>query len=381
MGVVPDTGEAAETVVSQIARGVFGESPPYYLIQYATFLILFLAANTAYSDFPRLAYFLGRDKFLPHQFTFRGDRLAFSVGIVVLGLASSIVLWSFGGSITRLIPLYAFGVFSAFTLSQAGMVMRWWRRREPGWQRSIIFNGVGALATFLVLLVVATTKFLDGAWMVVVLLPLLILLFRSINAHYTEAAQELAAETPIDPEEISHQVIVPIASLNQVALQTLAYARSIAREPADSVSAVHITDDPDAAETLRLQWEEWQCGVQLTIIESPYRSLVGPLLAYIDAMHAQYPDKTLTVILPEMVPAHWWEQVLHNQTALRLKAALLFRPGVVVANVPYHLRRRRTDDAQPRNRAVQRSGRPANNQPRSRRVVRSSLPGSRRESD
>jgi amino acid transporter len=345
MGLVPgvaEGGHEAETVVSQIAHGVFGDAPLYYAVQYATFLILFLAANTAYSDFPRLAYFLGRDRFLPTQFTFRGDRLAFSVGIVVLGVASSLVLWSFGGSISRLIPLYAFGVFSAFTLSQAGMVVRWWRRREPGWQRSIVFNGIGALATFLVLLVVATTKFLDGAWMVVVLLPLEVLLFRAIHTHYTQAADELAAETPIDPEEISHQVIVPIAALNQVALQTLAYARSIARGPHDVVSAVHITSDPDEAERLRLQWEEWQCGVELTIIESPYRSLVGPLLAYIDAMHARHPDKTLTVILPEMVPAHWWEQVLHNQTALRLKAALLFRPGVVVANVPYHLRRHPT---------------------------------------
>jgi amino acid transporter len=343
MAIVPGVAEAghdAETVVSQIARGVFGDTPLYYAVQYATFLILFLAANTAYSDFPRLAYFLGRDKFLPHQFTFRGDRLAYSVGIVVLGVASSVVLWTFGGSISRLIPLYAFGVFSAFTLSQAGMVMRWWRRRETGWQRSIVFNGIGALATFLVLLVVATTKFADGAWMVVVLLPIEVLLFRGIHAHYTQAADELAAETPIDPDEISHQVIVPISSLNQVALQTLAYARSIARGPNDVVSAVHITDDPDAAEKLREQWEEWQCGVQLTIIESPYRSLVGPLLAYIDAMHSQHPAKTLTVVLPEMVPAHWWEQVLHNQTALRLKAALLFRPGVVVADVPYHLRRR-----------------------------------------
>src|ERR671939_898275 len=202
MAIVPgvaEGGHEAETVVSQIARGVFGDTPLYYAIQYSTFLILFLAANTAYSDFPRLAYFLGRDRFLPHQFTFRGDRLAYSVGIVVLGIASSVVLWSFGGSISRLIPLYAFGVFSAFTLSQSGMVMRWWRRREVGWQRSIVFNGVGALATFLVLLVVATTKFLDGAWMVVILLPLEVLLFRGIHAHYAQAADELAAETPIDP--------------------------------------------------------------------------------------------------------------------------------------------------------------------------------------
>ncbi|MEA2639398.1 MAG: hypothetical protein QOF51_792 [Chloroflexota bacterium] len=343
MGIVPGiavAGHDPETVVSQIARGVFGDSPLYYVIQYATFLILFLAANTAYSDFPRLAYFLGRDRFLPRQFTFRGDRLAFSWGIVALGIASSVVLWSFGGSITRLIPLYAFGVFSAFTLSQAGMVSRWWRRREPGWQRSIVFNAVGATATFLVLLVVATTKFLDGAWMVIVILPILILLFRGINAHYSQYERELVVETPVDPAHISHLVVVPIAALNQVAMQTLAYAHSIARGRDDTISAVHITDDSAGADALRLEWEEEGMEVPLTIIESPYRSLVGPLLAYVDAMHAQHPDKTLTVILPEMVPAHWWEQALHNQTALRLKAALLFRPGIVVANVPYHLRRR-----------------------------------------
>ena len=257
MGIVPGVAEGGhdpETVVSQIAHGVFGDTPFYYAVQYSTFLILFLAANTAYSDFPRLAYFLGRDKFLPHQFTFRGDRLAYSVGIVVLGIASCLVLWGFGGSITRLIPLYAFGVFSAFTLSQSGMVVRWWRRREPGWQRSIVFNGIGALATFVVLLIVATTKFVDGAWMVVVLLPLEVLLFRAIHAHYEQADAAVAAETPIDPDEIKHQVIVPISSLNQVALQTLAYARSVARGPEDVVSAVHITDDPQTAERLQEQW-------------------------------------------------------------------------------------------------------------------------------
>ncbi len=344
MGVVPgalDEARETETVISQIARAVFGESPAYYAVQYATFLILFLAANTAYSDFPRLAYFLGRDRFLPHQFTFRGDRLAFTVGIVVLGLASAFVLWTFGGEISLLIPLYAFGVFSAFTFSQAGMVVRWWRRREPGWQRSIVFNGVGAVATFLVLLVVATTKFRDGAWMVVILLPLLILMFRAIHRHYRQINEELAAETPIDPAEIRHAVIVPVAALNQVALQTLAYARSIARAPTDMVTAVHVTDDPDAAERLRVAWTEWHCGVPLVVIESPFRSLVGPLLAYIDSVRGRYPDRTLTVILPEMVPASLWEQVLHNQTALRLKAALLFRPGIVVTSVPYHLKKQR----------------------------------------
>jgi hypothetical protein len=220
--------------------------------------------------------------------------------------------------------------------------------------------------------------------MVVVLLPLQVLLFRGIHAHYTQAADEIAAETPIDPDEITHQVIVPIASLNQIALQTLAYARSIARGPEDVVSAVHITDDPDAAERLQEQWEEWQCGVQLTIIESPYRSLVGPLLAYIDAMHVQHPGKTLTVVLPEMVPAHWWEQVLHNQTALRLKAALLFRPGIVVADVPYHLKRRsryaqalaRRAETEARSRRTEgrATGRPASSAPRRPRVVRPTGP-------
>ncbi len=342
IGVVPGAGEGShesETVVSQIARAVFGEGPAYYAVQYATFLILFLAANTAYSDFPRLSFFLARDRFLPHQFAFRGDRLAFTVGIVVLGCASAFVLWVFGGEISALIPLYAFGVFTAFTLSQAGMVVRWWKRREPGWRASITFNGLGATATFVVLLVVASTKFLDGAWLVVVLLPILILGFRAIHRHYEMAARAVAAETPIDPDEICHTVIVPIAALNQAALQTLAYARSIARDPDDVVVAVHVSEFEEDAEHLRGQWEEWQCGVELVIVESPYRSLIGPVLAYIDSVHAKRPHSTVSVILPEMVPEHWWQHILHNQSGLRLKAALLFRPGIVVTSIPYHLKR------------------------------------------
>jgi hypothetical protein len=357
IGVVPGShegGHEAETVVSQIARAVFGDGPIYLAIQLSTFLILFLAANTAYSDFPRLSYFLARDRFLPRQFTFRGDRLAYSVGIVVLGVASAAVLWAFGGEISLLIPLYAFGVFSAFTWSQAGMVARWWRRREPGWQTSIIFNGVGALATFLVLLVVATTKFFDGAWMVVVLLPLLILMFRSIHDHYTHASAELATETPLDPEEIRHTIVVPVAALNRVALQTLAYARSLASH----VTAVHVVEDAEEMAAVRDEWlaavaeTPFLSDIQLVMIESPYRSLTGPLLSYIDEIDARDEHDTLTVILPEFVPAHWWEHLLHNQTALRLKAALLFRPGTVVTSVPYHLRQdeavRREQAGQPR---------------------------------
>jgi hypothetical protein len=221
------------------------------------------------------------------------------------------------------------------------MVVRWWRRREPGWQTSIIFNGVGALATFLVLLVVATTKFLDGAWMVVILLPLLILMFRGINAHYDHAAAELATETPLDPDEIRHTIIVPIGAPNRVALQTLAYARSLAR----NVTAVHVAEDAEEISALRDEWRRqveetpFLQDVKLVLIESPFRSLTGPLLSYIDEIDRTDADDTLTIILPEFVPAHWWEHLLHKQTALRLKAALLFRPGTVVTSVPYHLRR------------------------------------------
>jgi len=335
LGIVPI--HEGETVVSQIARAVLGEGPIYLTIQFATMLILVLAANTAYSDFPRLAFFLARDGFLPRQFTFRGDRLAFTTGIVALGGFSILVLWLFGGSISALIPLYAFGVFSAFTFSQSGMVARWWKRREPGWKTSIVFNAIGALATLLVLTVVAVTKFFDGAWLAVILLPILIVVFRLIHHHYTVAALELQPETPIDQAEITHRIIVPISRLNRVALQTLAYAQSIARDPQDSVTAVHVASDLEEGVELREQWRAWQCGTPLVQLESPYRSLVGPLLAYIDAVQRDDPRATVSVILPEFVPRHWWEQLLHNQTALRIKAALLFRPGVVVTSVPYHL--------------------------------------------
>jgi hypothetical protein len=311
------------------------------MVQIATFLILFLAANTAYADFPRLSYFLARDRFLPRQFTFRGDRLAYSYGIIVLGIASAVVLAAFGGQISLLIPLYAFTVFSAFTWSQSGMVMRSWRLRDAGWRTRMAISSVGAFTTFLVLVIVATTKFFDGAWMVIVLLPVLILMFRAIHKHYETASVELAPETPLDPEAIRHTIIVPISSLNRVALQTLAYARSLSR----TVTAVHVVEDAEEIDTLRTAWRSkaattpFMEDVQLVLIESPYRSLTGPLLSFIDEIDRSDSTDTITVILPEFIPAHWWEHLLHNQTALRLKAALLFRPGTVVTSVPYHLRR------------------------------------------
>jgi hypothetical protein len=337
-GVIPMEGnsEGYQTVVSQIASGVFGgKNAAYYYIQFATMAILVLAANTAYSDFPRLAYFLARDRYMPRQYTYRGDRLAYSTGILTLGLLSSLALVIFSGETEKLIPLYAFGVFLSFTLSQSGMVMRWRRLKEEGWKHGVIINGFGAICTFIVLIVVAVTKFTHGAWIVIVLIPVLVLAFKAIHRHYENASQELAAQTPLDPDEIKHTVVVPIASLNRVAKQTLAYARSIS----DNVTALHITDDEDEIEQMRKQWNALSTDIPLVIIESPYRSLIGPLLSYIDEIDKQRPDDVITVVLPEFVARHWWEQILHNQSALRIKAALLFRPGTVVTSVPYHLER------------------------------------------
>lgn len=336
----PENPDGYETVVSQIARTIFGgETPAYYYIQFATLAILILAANTAYSDFPRLAYFLARDRYLPKQFTFRGDRLAFSTGIITLGVLSALMVWGFNGETTRMIPLYAVGVFTAFTLSQGGMVMRWLRLREPGWRLGLLINLVGVTTTGLVAIVVGFTNFTRGAWVVMLLIPLLIMMFRAIHSHYERAAGELAAQTPLNPKDIEHTVIVPIAALNRVAKQTLAYARSISA----NVIAVHITDEEAEIEQMRESWEALKPDIPLVIIESPYRSLVGPLLSYLDEIDRQRPGDTLTVVLPEFIARHWWEQVLHNQSALRIKAALLFRPGTVVTSVPYHLERSEGD--------------------------------------
>lgn len=331
------------TVISQIAKQVF-TGPLYFMFpvfQLATLFILTLAANTSYSDFPRLASLLARDNFLPHQFAFRGDRLAFSIGIIFLAALASILLVVFEGSTTQLINLYAVGVFMSFTLSQSGMVRHWWRlrREHKGWQRSMAINGLGALTTFVVALVIASTKFLEGAWIVVILIPLLVLMFLAIQRHYDRVEVARTTDIPVHPKDIHHRLIVPIAGLDGVSIQSLAYARSVSRH----VTAVHVAIDVDDANKVRADWSEWQKQLHadeethLIVIDSPYRSLNRPLLAYIDTVHELFPDDTLTVILPEFVVTHWWEHILHNQTALRLKAALLFRPGIVVTSIPQHL--------------------------------------------
>ena len=335
------------TVIDQISRLVFSGplSFMYPVFTFATLGILTLSAETSYSDFPRLASLLARDRFLPSQFAFRGDRLAFTVGIIVLAILASLLLIVFKGSTDALINLFAVGVFMSFTLSQSGMVMHWWRLRRENktWLRSLIINGTGAFATLVVATVISVTKFLEGAWVVVLLIPLLVLMFLSINKHYTHVARERVSDIPIDPGDIHHRIVVPIDRLDRATKQSLAYARSISPH----VTAVHVSTSEDETRSVQADWDTWQKHfsdmeeTHLLTIESPYRALIRPILAYIDTVHQRHPDDTLTVILPEFVVLHWWEYLLHNQTAFRLKAALLFRPGIIVVSVPQHLRDRR----------------------------------------
>jgi len=341
-GIAPDPS-GNQTVIAQLAAHVFSGPLAFMfpVFQLGILLILTLAANTSYADFPRLASLLARDNFLPHQFAFRGDRLAFSIGIVCLAIMSSTLLLVFDGSVDHLIDLYAVGVFMSFTLSQSGMVLHWWRLRgqKKNWMRSALINGTGALTTALVALVIAYTKFLSGAWIVVVLIPILVLMFMGIHAHYKRVEQERTTNIPAQPTDIKHLFVVPIAGMDRVSIQSLSYARSIS----DNVIAVHVAIDPADEQRVHEAWKQWRPNIgasektELVVIESPYRSLTRPLLAYIDTIHELYPDYTLTVLLPEFIVAHLWEHILHNQTALALKAALLFRPGIVVTSVPQHL--------------------------------------------
>jgi amino acid transporter len=324
-----------ESLLSQVAHSGFGNSLPYFVLIGSTFAVLILAANTSFTGFPRLFNFMALDNYAPHQFKRLGDRLAFSNGIVVLSLLSIVLVVVFHGDPYRLIPLYTIGVFIAFTLAQAGMVRHWRRTRNPGWRRGMAVNGVGMVMTATVFIITGTFKFLDGAWIVVLIIPLLVVLLRGVHKHYTDINERAAVETPTTPTKVNPICIVPIADLNPIALQSLALARRFS----DNVLAVHISDDQHEIAKLRQKWEVWGNHVPLEIIESPYRSLVRPLLAYIDAIDKQRRDDTLIVVLPEMVATRWWHQLLHNQSALRLKAALLFRPGTVVVSVPYHLQR------------------------------------------
>ncbi len=337
IGIVPDPNERV-TVLSQLVRTIAGDGPILVLAQVSTALLLALAANTSFADFPRLSSFLARDGFMPRQFAFRGERLAFTTGIVALSAMAILLLLLFQASVAGLIPLYTLGVFAAFTLSQAGMFMRWYRRREDGWRRGLLINGLGAATTGIVALIVGYANFAAGGWVVVVLVPLLMLLLLSIRGHYRRLEKATAVPTipPGREVAVAPTVIVPIARLDEPARQAIAFANSISRQAV----AVHVTNEPSEAADLRRRWPEWSGSTRLVILESPYRALIGPLLAYMDALDKQDPGRPIMVVLSEVVPRHWWENFLHNQTALRLKLRLFFRRNTIVADVPYHLEHR-----------------------------------------
>ncbi len=378
----------SETVISQFARIMFTGPLAwfYYVVQITTALILVLAANTSFADFPRLGSLLARDRFLPRQFATRGDKLVFSNGIVMLAIFSSVLVIAFAGDTSRLIPLYAVGVFLSFTLSQSGMVRHWLKVRENSpkrkakerkrreedihytqstvdretlpdaeleasdqrgstfvsdevtdsshWKKSIVVNAVGAVATFIVLCVFIATKFIHGAWIVVVVIPLLVFMFRAIHKHYVGVAKELSTEGLSELRPIKHTVIVPISGIHRGVVGALQYAKSIAPE---HVQAVYVDFDEEATIKLREKWERWGAGVTLVVLPSPYRELTRPLLRYIARLERKGENDIVTVVLPEFVPAKWWQHLLHNQSSLMLKGALLFKKGVIVTSVPYHL--------------------------------------------
>ncbi|GAC1446509.1 MAG: APC family permease [Pyrinomonadaceae bacterium] len=365
-----------ETLVSGMARHTFGTGFFYYVIQGSTAAILVLAANTSFADFPRLSSLLAADRFLPRQLASRGDRLVFSNGVIILALFSGLLIVIFKGSEQAMLPLYALGVFISFTLSQSGMVIHWLRERNvkrakarireeeelhhseiinlgeadheqerltaieqdrgAHWLLPTIINATGAVITFVVLLVIATTKFTHGAWAVLVLIPLLVLMFKAIYNHYIDVAKQLTTEGLQEIKPYTNTVIVPVSNIHRGVINALQYAKSIAP---DNVTAVYVDLDEAATRKLRLKWEQWGTGIPLHVLPSPYRALTRPLLRYINKIDRKRDDNVITVILPEFVPAKWWHQLLHNQSSLLLKGALLFKENVIVTSVPYHLKR------------------------------------------
>ncbi|MFL5640462.1 MAG: APC family permease [Gemmatimonadaceae bacterium] len=329
-GVMPTT---TDTVLSQLAGHIFGSGPVYYVFQYSTFAILVLAANTAFADFPRLSGILANDGYMPRQLAARGDRLAFSNGIIALGVIAGLIVWIFHGQTNALIPLYAVGVFICFTLSQAGMVMHWLRTREPGWRWKAALNGLGAVATGVVSILQIATKFIEGAWIVVLIVPLIILLLRKIHRHYIQFASDVKfnGQSPIAP--LHHSVVVPVNGITKATAGALVYASAIS----DEVVAAYIEVDKRATEKLKADWEEWDIGIPLVVIPSPYRSVLRPLVEYVDNLRLVLPGELVTVVVPEIVPKRWWEHLLHNKTALYIRTAFLFKPNVVVTTVPFLL--------------------------------------------
>jgi amino acid transporter len=332
------TVEGGPSIVALAAQTAFGAgSPLFYAFAASTALILFLAANTSFNAFPRLAAILAEDGYMPRQFSFRGDRLAYSWGIVLLSGVAFLLLWAFGGDTHALIPLYSVGVFLCFTLSQTGMVKHWLRTRESGWRWRLSVNAAGGVLTAIVLAIVVTEKFVDGAYLVVILVPLLVGMMLFISRQYGRSRRQLA----VDPGHVvsaphrEERIVVPINGVDRAAIQAVNVGRSID----DDVRAVHISDDPQEAARVREAFERQVPGVPLVVVDSPYRALAGPLLAYLDVLDAAWPPgkpaPITFVVLPEYVASSWWERLLYNQSAKRLRTALLGRPHTVVVNVPY----------------------------------------------
>jgi len=351
IGAIPSE---EETVISQLARTVFdGRGWLYLMVIAATTVILIMAANTAFADFPRLSALHAGDGFLPRQLTYRGSRLVYSRGILALAAIASILIIIFQASVTRLIPLYAIGVFLSFSLSQAGMARRWWKighlpegvevkepgstlRYQKGWQQKMVINGFGAICTAIVMVVFAVTKFADGAWIVLLLTPALVTIFFSIHHHYKNLAKRLSLENvgAIPPHRIRHRVIVPVSGVHQGSLSALHYARILS----DDVTAVHVSIDPTEADKVRKKWETWGEGTRMVMLDSPYRLFLEPLLEYITEIAEQrQPGETITIVVPEFVSDNRFSALLHTNTADLLRSQLKHQHGIVITNVPYHV--------------------------------------------
>jgi amino acid transporter len=329
-GAVPSEHDS---VLSQVAEAVFGLGPIYYVLIFSTMGILVLAAQTSFADFPRLASILAHDGFMPRHFSYRGERLAFNSGIVALAMIAIVVVVAFRGRVEALIPLYAIGVFTAFTLSQAGMVRHWFTERAPGWRRSAIINGFGAVATGIVAIVFAIAKFALGAWIVIVIVPVIVAVMLLIRREYTAAEQELFVrhDAEIGPPHRRQRVVVPLQDIRRDAIQAIKFGLTMS----DRVIAVHVTDDLARAEELRRRFERQVSGVELVVLESPYRELVQPLIRYLEILAARDTETVTIVLVPERIIHHWWERFLYNQNAHRIRDALTGHPGILVADIPF----------------------------------------------
>jgi hypothetical protein len=343
-----------ETIISQLARTIHnGRGFTYFATMGATTVILIMAANTAFADFPRLGALAAHDGFLPRQLTFRGSRLVYSNGIITLAVIASILIIIFQASVTSLIPLYAIGVFLSFTLSQSGMARRWWKigqlkegeeikevgstlRYDKGWRHKMAINGFGAVCTAIVMVVFAVTKFTEGAWVVLILLPILILIFWVIHKHYKSLAGQLSLEdfNGLPARQPRHRVILPVSGIHQGTLEALRYAKLLSSD----VTAVHISVDPDETEKVGKKWKFWGEGTRLVILDSPFRLFIEPLLEYIEGIVDQrQPNETITVVVPQFIPSKRWHNALHMRTADVLRQELLSKHGVVITDVPYHV--------------------------------------------